>query len=470
MVTILNPASVNNAGDSASSLKHGFGNQPAIMSGKGRRAPDKRRVSLRWMSGSILTGVTSVLLMGGALYATLEGRQQLAQPANKLGKLIDQGDGRQAVIGDRPNTIVIVQPVNEKIINVPTVTKVGNSNVIRKRPFAYASAPLAIAPSKTTNYPKFNPLTVFRASGADKLVASSDVIYGADVEGEVRTEFVPFSLDTAQYDASTSISAFEAERIVHKLRVSLNDGRVQTGALPYLDTSRFVLNTEEVIPASSLDIRIVPQNVSTALQQGTNLPDERDFMEEVISVPSSQSLSAALENFGFQPIPLGEMVTAMSGELGTGPMDKGTKLRIFWEQLPDTSTKSGLRKTCRRISVYRGGNHIKSIALNDIGTVVWAVAPAPIPAIAATDTDNEQPVIATVSRKKLPNIYDGLYRAALSQGLSNDHAGGLLERWLLMWTFGQKSKPPMVWKFSIPSKKAWKRPQKNQRYSTLVLP
>ena len=196
------------------------------------------------MSGSILTGVTSVLLMGGALYATLDGRQQLAQPANILDKLINQSvDVKTCSIkGDRPVTIVVLQPVNEHILQVPTVTRVGNSNVIRKRPFTYASAPLAIAPKRSDIYPKFNPLTVFRASGSDKLTASSDVIYGADVEGEVRTEFIPFPLDSAQYDNSTLISAFEAEKIVRNLRVSLNDGQVMTGALPYLDPSSFNLH------------------------------------------------------------------------------------------------------------------------------------------------------------------------------------------------------------------------------------
>ena len=67
-----------------------LGNDQPLISGNGRRAPDKRRVSMRWMSGSILTGVSSLLLMGGALYAALDGRQQLAKPANFLDKLTAQ--------------------------------------------------------------------------------------------------------------------------------------------------------------------------------------------------------------------------------------------------------------------------------------------------------------------------------------------------------------------------------------------
>ncbi len=419
-----------------------LGNLPALIGGNGRRAPDKRRVSLRWMAGSILTGVTSVLLMGGALHAAFDGRQQLAQPANILDKLIDQpSNGKKAVMGDRPIAIVALQPVNERILHVPTVTKVGNSNVIRKRPFTYASAPLAVAPKRGVSYPKFNPLTVFRASKSDIAITYSDVIYGADVESEVRIEQIQFPLQTAQFDQTTQISTYEAELIVRKARVSLNDGQVQVAALPYLDTTRFALKPEEITQPSGLDIKIIAENVSTAVQGATEADLQLAFIEEVIAVPVKQTLSQALSNFEFQPIPLKGMTVALNGELGTGPMAKGTKLRIVWEQASDPSTISGVRKTCKRISVYRAGNHIKSVALSDDGTVVWASEPAPIQATSANDLDNNEPIVTTVSRAKLPNIYDGLYRAALSQGLTTDHARRIVRTVAFDVDFRTKIKP-----------------------------
>ena len=57
-----------------------LGNEPPILA-DGRRAPDRREVSLRWLSGTFLTGITSSVLMGVALFAALDGRQQLAIPA-----------------------------------------------------------------------------------------------------------------------------------------------------------------------------------------------------------------------------------------------------------------------------------------------------------------------------------------------------------------------------------------------------
>ena len=48
---------------------------------EGRRTPDRREVSLRWLSGTFLTGVTASILMGVALFAALEGREMLTTPA-----------------------------------------------------------------------------------------------------------------------------------------------------------------------------------------------------------------------------------------------------------------------------------------------------------------------------------------------------------------------------------------------------
>ena len=404
------------------SIQHGLGNESPLIAGNGKRPPDKRKVSFRWLTGSILTGVSSLLLMGGALYAALDGREQLAQPASVLIELLARSVDNGVIKGDRPVSIVALEPANEKVLLVPTVSRVGDSNVIRKRPFAYASAPLAISMQRKVNYPAFNPLTVFRDSGSDKQAGTSDVIYGADIESEVRIQQVSFDTDAAQYDKGTQISAAEAEVIVREAREKLVDGQLQVGALPYLDTTRFALKEEEIAPTTGLNIKIVAENVSTALPDSGDDVGNRFFAEDVIAVPPNQSLSTALASLDLDAGSLGEMVAAMNGEMGTGPLAKGTKLRVAWEQRGDPEQKSTLQKMARRISIYRAGNHIKSIALNDKGKVVWANTPAPIAAIAAEEEKEEVAAIKTVARSNLPNVYDGIYRAALSQGLNVEQA------------------------------------------------
>jgi len=43
------------------------GEEPALVT-DGRRQPDRRQISIRWLAGTILTGVTSCTLMGVALF------------------------------------------------------------------------------------------------------------------------------------------------------------------------------------------------------------------------------------------------------------------------------------------------------------------------------------------------------------------------------------------------------------------
>ena len=69
-----------NAADQ-SNESHLLGEMPPILLAERNRQPDRRQVSVRWLTSSILVGLTSVFLMGGALYAALDGRQELAYPA-----------------------------------------------------------------------------------------------------------------------------------------------------------------------------------------------------------------------------------------------------------------------------------------------------------------------------------------------------------------------------------------------------
>ena len=64
-------------------------------------APDRREISLRWLSGTFLTGITSSILMGVALFAALDGRQQLATPAEASANLQVDEDATTVSRGGR---------------------------------------------------------------------------------------------------------------------------------------------------------------------------------------------------------------------------------------------------------------------------------------------------------------------------------------------------------------------------------
>ncbi len=392
-----------------------LGTYAPLISNNGRRAPDKRRVSFRWFSGSVLTGLTSLLLMGGALYAAMDGRQQLALPATILDKLTVRSETEQATKGGRLVSIVALEPAREKVLQVPTMTKVGDSNVVRKKPFAFAAAPLAIVPARKSKYPSFNPLTVFSESRSDALIASSDVIYSANVEGEVTIANEPFPLDTAKYDTSVEISGFEAELTVARARESLNEGDIQTSALPYVDPSRFELKQASIEPVAGLGITVTAENVTTVPQTDDAQEGGAKYAEEVIVVARQELLVTALGSMEADPDTTAQIAAALAAKTGSDTVKPGNRLRVAWER-PRADQKIELR----RVSLYRSGEHFGSIAINDEGKIVDGDEPAAILATAASD--DAEKVIATVARAQLPNVYDGIFRAAMSQGLTKQHA------------------------------------------------
>ncbi|TIO56080.1 MAG: M23 family peptidase, partial [Mesorhizobium sp.] len=106
-----------------------LGNEPPLIADGRSGPPDRREVSARWLSGTFLTGVTSSVLMGVALFAALDGRQQLATPP-EIAELINLASGGDDS-GEQAKTTRLVAPrqiaraKDRRRMEVSMVTKVG---------------------------------------------------------------------------------------------------------------------------------------------------------------------------------------------------------------------------------------------------------------------------------------------------------------------------------------------------------
>ncbi|MEL6948376.1 MAG: M23 family metallopeptidase, partial [Pseudomonadota bacterium] len=424
---------------STQAITNALGDEPAILGTRGRRKPDRRQVSLRWMSGTILTAISSTFLMGGALYAAFDGREAITQSPNTLANLTPAASQSGVIKGDRPTAIVAEAPKRERILQVPTLSTTQGVGVVRKRPFAFVEAPLAVAGVADADYPKFNALTIFRTSSKKRARAkTSDVIYAADVEGEVRireTDFDPsveiaFAKDVLP-EGAVATTVLEAKRTIEA-----ND--TKGAAQVTVDMARFSLD-ETIAPPTALDIRVSTQNES---QRAVIEPDAVNtlYVERVVAISDPQTLRAATQTFAFKPGSADAVLRALEAEFGTDPLSAGTKLRIAYREERDAFNSESVKRTPKRISVYRGGVHLKTAALKDDASVVWAAAPAPIPAIAQANAIADLSV-ATVTNANLPTLYDGIYRAGLSQGLSKDQVKQIVRTVAFDVEFKRRIKP-----------------------------
>jgi len=192
-----------------------LGTEPPILA-DGYRAPDRREISLRWLSGTFLTGITSCILMGVALFAALDGRQQLAIPAEAYAAVGDPAADPDLKSVSRGGRLlgpkIAARPVDKAILEVSTVTHDGEREVVRRQPFAHVKMKLAMNYKTQENYPAFDPLAIF---AADEKAAPGAVrtgtIYGSDVESEVslKTTAFPVSGSTTPFAGGMSFDEVE---------------------------------------------------------------------------------------------------------------------------------------------------------------------------------------------------------------------------------------------------------------------
>ncbi|WP_027038185.1 MULTISPECIES: M23 family metallopeptidase [Mesorhizobium] len=391
-----------------------LGNEPPLIADGRSGPPDRREVSARWLSGTFLTGVTSSVLMGVALFAALDGRQQLATPP-EIAELISlAGNGDSGEVAKTTRLVAprqIAKAKDRRRMEVSMVTKVGDRDVIHTMPFVQIKMALAAGHTTSRAYPPFDPMQVFGDDSDDNAQpatasAASGQIYGAKVESEMSLKTVDFPIETASFDEKSDLSADEVEKVVREAGTDLSDGAVQVASLHYVDPQRFGEAFAESM-AGSYDVKIVPENVSVA-PRATVDDQAPAFAEEIIPFTKDLDVTEAFADSGYTGEDATGMAEAIAKLLNATALKAGTVLRVGLEVHGDAAKVV-------RTSVYDRTQHIVTIALNDRGQYVPAQEPDPNPELLTAFDDSSAPVVV---RGNLPNVYDGIYRAAYSYGMS----------------------------------------------------
>jgi len=388
-----------------------LGNEPPLLA-DGRRAPDKREVSLRWLSGTFLTGITSSILMGVALFAALDGRQQLAIPAEAYASANSDAHEDTAVTrgGRLIAPAIAAKPSDKAIMEVSTVVHDGDKEVVRRQPFSHVKMRLAANHVATEDYPDFDALSIFSADEPQPAPAQrTGAIYGSDVESEVALKSVPFPTGNSGLQVAPGMSLDEIEENVRSNGSVLTDGTSQVAALYYVDPQRFSNEDNDVDLTAGLSARVLEQNMTVSAPESIT-PQTEEFADDIIPARQNVPIAKALTDAGY-PDPQAKMLAGyLSQPLGSEDLSKGDVLRIGIIQ-------KGEQAKLIRASVYRGTRHLVTIALDDKGRFVVASEPPALDAVATAFSDDS---LSVPSGQNLPRVYDGIYRAALSYGMTKD--------------------------------------------------
>jgi len=363
-------------------------------------------VSARWLAGTLLTGLTSTALMGIALSAALDGHRGAARPAGLAALVFNKTLTEK---GERVVATAIPVARSRQIIELSTMSKEGDREVIRTLPFGYVNMLLGARYQAGADYPSFDPLKIFAdaAEGGAGVDAEPAQIYGARVESEVQLKVQSFDYDEAAYERIDALTAANAEQLVRSVTPSLSYRPVQVASLATVDPMRFNLTSDAADYEPGSAFRVVEENVSLATSDTDDtLPR---FHEEVIPLRETAKIADILDGNGRADAEAGAAVEALVGLLKSDELKAGDALRVGIVTSDD-------RARVVRLSAYRGSRHLATAAETEDGPFAAAAAPEMGESVADAfnENENEAPL-----RADMPSVYDGVYQAALSYGLNS---------------------------------------------------
>jgi murein DD-endopeptidase MepM/ murein hydrolase activator NlpD len=413
-----------------------LGNDPPMVIGEEEEVeetPIPRAVSWRWMTGTVLTGVTSILLMGAALTVALNNPNQFASLPDSFATVMPDIEG--LVFGRKADR---VRPVEEQISNrmvlqVSTVTRQGDRDFIKLKPFARVRASLSTASTEiASQVPPYDALRIFADTteietptpAPTTTIADADQVAAATAaatNGEVAITMVDFPIANPDLETTVALNTAEVEQIV---RASAGIGGSEGGsgdgdmAMAYADPSLDAGN-----PLAASDVTIVPENVSS-VPKSTDAILEETMQEKVIAVAKSENLRTLFRDNAIVGDDANEIIAALSQLVDVSRLRPGQKIRVAFESDPGASVDAALPDSTdgakegqsalrpMRVSIYDDGAHQATVARADNNAFVRADEPSALPSMLADAEPKEEEV---PSPGGPPKLYDAVYQTALEQ-------------------------------------------------------
>jgi murein DD-endopeptidase MepM/ murein hydrolase activator NlpD len=400
-----------------------LGNAPPLRADGRQQVFDRRQVSLRWISGAVLTGLTSAFLMGGALFVALDGRQTLAATPDELGVSGPVDSALQIRRGYEPGgspraasrktdrlKVANQQFASRQLLKLPTLTRVGDKDTVRMKPFVRISASLALRKSElAAKIPPYNPNRVMAESDAAADRASNQnnpTLYDGMVEGEMAVKTVDLPLDVRQFDPAAIMATTEVERIVREQARFLAPDTVRAGNVGAGGDD--VIAVPGVGSGSAMELRITDVNMSyftKSDQEHGGVEAGNGVQDKLINLSNADSLRGVLRDNQADDKMIADIVRAISSRVDPKLVDGSYRVRLGLAKIDN----SGVLKPAR-VSIYNQGSHVVTVALSDEGDT-FVIAQEPDFDDSNRIADEEEEALADAG--DVPTLYTALYQTAL---------------------------------------------------------
>ena len=395
-----------------------LGHEPPLsVDGSEAAVIDRRRVSVQWFSGTILTGLCGAALIGGAVFASLDGEMTFAKLPERV-----EGAFRGAFASNDRNAGLHksdrLPPSGDSaaarfVVKVSTATRVGNRDVMRVRPFIRISGNLALATSDlSAKIPPFNAQRMLTDVGAPAPAASEDPSNADAVEPDAEVTFVTKDLGSVLPKAKIA-AVVAIDEILMRVRDASNwrgnSAGVRfasadvSGVQSDIKMAYAAEGTGTVTdPYAGFETRVVPENV-------TLLPKTKDLAtggnpsnERIHVVRKGDTVASVLRDQGATPEEIKAIVTTLGARGRDGGLKEGQKLRLLM-----APAGPGQRLQPYRVIVATESTVEAVAALSDIGKYV-AVDVQSMNTVAETADNSDDEDDGTGVR-----LYQSIYETAL---------------------------------------------------------
>jgi murein DD-endopeptidase MepM/ murein hydrolase activator NlpD len=349
-----------------------LGNEPPLSVDGGTSGfVDRRRVSVQWFAGTILTALCGAALMGGAVFTSLDGETNFASLPERVevalrGALGVGGDKLGARKSDRLPTAE--EPsFARQVIRVSTITRSGNHEIVRVRPFVRIAGNLSLTVSDlSANIPAFNPQRLLAESAPGATAATPADAPAAEPDAEVAfvmrdlSPMMPklkIALLTPTDDVMARVreAADWSDKAANHLPVAANITGIK---LAYAGEGARD-------PYAGFEARVVPENITLLPKTTSQTTGGNAFNERVILAKKGDSVSTILRDLGAIPDDIGAITRVLGPRGRDGGIKEGQKLRVLMAPIA-----GGQRLQPIRVIVASDASIDAVAALSDTGKYV----------------------------------------------------------------------------------------------------
>ena len=350
-----------------------LGNEPPLsVDGGSSGFVDRRRVSVQWFAGTILTALCGAALMGGAVFTSLDGETNFASLPERvevaLRGALGVGADRLGVSRKSDRLPTAEEPsFARQVIRVSTMARVGNHEVVRVRPFVRIAGNLSLTVSDlSASIPLFNPQRLLAESSPGGGFVSADDAATAEPDAEVA--FVMRDLIPALPKLKIAVLTPNDE-VIARVREAAEWSEKAAKHMPIAANITGIklayAGEATADPYAGFEARIVPENITLLPKTTNETTGGNAFNERVLVAKKGDSVATILRDLGATADEIGAIAKVLGPRGRDGGIKEGQKLRVLLAPTP-----GGQRLQPIRVIVASDTSIDAVVALSDIGKYV----------------------------------------------------------------------------------------------------